>query len=193
MAGKARTSIALHRAELCAVFLSISRQFFWVFCLSDIQPLAVLMLLKSRLSNPLAVCCDVCLPIVTWSSPWPCQHREDKNNLLVFRFPWPLWVFRYFQREVLWPRPCCLGGLGEPDPRALAPGWVPAWRAAALGEGLVLAPFSRPPAVWDHPCCALVERADRVLRTGGSYVSMRFPSPPSDPFVFYNYFIMVFF
>lgn len=47
----------------CADCLSIYRQFLWGFCLSDSWPLIVLTPLKSRFSNPLAVCCDICLPI----------------------------------------------------------------------------------------------------------------------------------
>lgn len=47
----------------CTVFPSIYWQFLWGFCLSDSQPLVVLTPPKSRFSNPLAVCCDTCLPI----------------------------------------------------------------------------------------------------------------------------------
>lgn len=65
------------------------------------------------------------------------------------------------------PPPTAWGGLGGPDPTALALDWLPACRAAALGEGLVLALFSQPPAVGDYPCCVLVKRADKAHEVGG--------------------------
>lgn len=82
------------------------------------------------------------------------------------------WVSRYLQRPVLLPRPLgpapiAWGSLGGPDPTALASDWLPACRAAALGEVLVLALFSQPPAVGDYPCCVLVKREDKAREAGG--------------------------
>lgn len=160
MAGKARAGIALHWTEFLCSFSLHFQAILISFLTVSVHQLTFGSAYPSKVQI-FKSSCRLFWYLFAHQSHGPVHSfasaEKEKVVSEAFMVPWAQLGFQVPSKTSAFtkapgPCHCCLGGLGGPDPAVLASSWLLAYGAAALEEGLMLALFLQPPAVWDYPC-----------------------------------------